>query len=114
MAYQNAPRPAQPPAQYRPPQQLYQPPRSQAPRQPQSYTPTAPERRTGLSCLSKLAILVIVLAIAVAIGVTVGKQLSRHNANTNNGANIPLGQIHRPRSAAVAGVGLGSRLGYDN
>lgn len=111
MAYQNAPRPAQPPAQYRPPQQPYQPPRSQAPRQPQSYTPTAPERRTGLSCLSKLAILVIVLAIAVAIGVTVGKQLSKHHTNTTNGANIPLGQIHRPPSAAV---GLGTRLGYDN
>ena len=86
MAYQNPPRPVQQPAQYRSPQQqqpTYQAPRTQAPRQPQSYSPSAPEQRSGLSCLSKLAILVIVLAIAVAIGVTVGKQLAKHRTTTS-------------------------------
>ncbi|HEU5355179.1 MAG TPA: protein kinase [Actinocrinis sp.] len=92
MAYQQAPRPpVQPaqrpiqpaqqpqPAQYRQPQQqTYQAPRNKAPRQPQSYSPNATAKTSGLSCLSKLAILVIVLAIAVALGITVGKQLAKH------------------------------------
>lgn len=89
MAYQQAPRPAaqvpqrpiQPtqPAQYRQPQQqTYQAPRNKAPRQPQAYSRNAPPKKTGLSFLSKLAILVIVLAIAVALGVTVGRQIAKH------------------------------------
>ena len=88
MAYQNSPRPVQP-AQYRAPQQqTYQAPRNQAPRQPQSYSPNTPAQRTGLSWLSKLAILVIVLAIAVAVGVTVGKQLAKHRTPTNSRAHV--------------------------
>ena len=88
MAYQNAPRPVQP-AQYRAPQQqTYQAPRNQAPRQPQSYSPNTPAQRTGLSWLSKLAILVIVLAIAVAVGVTVGKQLAKHHTTSTSGAHV--------------------------
>jgi serine/threonine protein kinase, bacterial len=102
MAYQNPPRAVQP-AQYRPPQQ-YQAPRTQAPRQPQSYSPSAPEKQTGLSCLSKLAILVIVLAVAVAIGVTVGKQLAKHHTTSNSGAAAVLSTA----------VGFVDRLGYDN
>ncbi|MBS2965823.1 hypothetical protein KGA66_22415, partial [Actinocrinis puniceicyclus] len=82
MAYQQAPRPAQ----YRPPQQpTYQAPRNKAPRQPQSYAPNAPAKRTGLGCLSKLAILVIVLAIAVAVGVTVGRQLAKRHPTAGFG-----------------------------
>lgn len=91
MAYQQAPRPPmqQPvqrpiqPAQYRPQQpQTYQAPRNKAPRQQQAYSPNAPAQTAGLSCLSKLAILVIVLAIAVAIGVSVGRQLAKHHTTT--------------------------------
>ena len=71
------------PAQYRPPQQqTYQAPRNKAPRQPQTYSPNTASQTAGLSCLSKLAILVIVLAIAVAVGVTVGRQLAKHHATT--------------------------------
>jgi serine/threonine-protein kinase len=101
MAYQNPPRSVsqgQPQGQYGPPQQqyprqqTYQAPRSQAPRQPQTYSASGPER-TGLSCLSKLAILVIVLAIAVAIGVTVGKQLAKQH-NTSNGSLGSITQMH--------------------
>ena len=91
MAYQQAPRPPiQPaqrpiqPAQYRPQQpQTYQAPRTKAPRQPQAYSPNAPAKTAGLSCLSKLAILVIVLAIAVAVGVSVGRQLAKHHTTTS-------------------------------
>ena len=107
MAYQQAPRPAAQPtqrpiqpaqpsqaAQYRQPQQqTYQAPRSQAPRQPQTYSPNAAAKTSGLSCLSKLAILVIVLAIAVALGVTVGKQLAKHrptgfSTNRTSGSSV--------------------------
>jgi serine/threonine-protein kinase len=78
MAYQQAPRSVAP-AQYRPPQQqTYQAPRNKAPRQPQTYAPAAPAQ-TGLSCLSKLAILLIVLAVAIAVGVGIGKQFAKHN-----------------------------------
>jgi hypothetical protein len=80
MAYQQPPRPA-PSAQYRPPQQqTYQAPRNKAPRQPQTYAPNAAAQSNGLSCLSKLAILVIVLAVAIAIGVRVGQQLAKHRS----------------------------------
>jgi hypothetical protein len=99
MAYQQAPRqpvqqpqrPVQPqplpqPPQYRqPPQQTYQAPRTKAPRQPQTYSPNAPAQTAGLSCLSKLAILVIVLAIAIAVGVSVGKQLAKHHTTSGFG-----------------------------
>lgn len=101
MAFQNPPRPV-PPGPYGPPQQQhpqqqqnYQAPRNQAPRQPQTFAPGAPAQRTGLSCLSKLAILVIVLAIAVAIGVTVGKQLARRHTNSGADGLVPGGVIHR-------------------
>jgi hypothetical protein len=106
MAYQNAPRPVQP-AQYRSPQQqAYQAPRTQAPRQPQSYSPNAPAQRTGLSCLSKLAILVIVLAVAVAIGVTVGRQLAKHHTTSSSGARSLVSQPHRP---PASGTGFANR-----
>jgi hypothetical protein len=104
MAYQQAPRlpaqapqrPIQPtqPAQYRPPQQqTYQAPRNKAPRQPQTYSRNAPPQKTGLSFLSKIAILVIVLAIAVALGVSVGKQLAKHrttgfSTNRTSGSSV--------------------------
>ena len=92
MAYQQSPRPA-PSAQYRPPQQqTYQAPRNKAPRQPQSYAPNGSAQASGLSCLSKLAILAIVLAVAIAIGVTVGKQLAKNRsgsgANTGNHSSL--------------------------
>lgn len=108
MAYQNPPRAAQP-VQYRAPQQqTYQAPRNQAPRQPQSYSQNAPAQRTGLSFLSKIAILVIVLAMAVAIGVTVGKQLAKHHTTTSSGAHVVVGQMHRPPTVA------GPASGHDN
>jgi len=104
MAYQQAPRPAAQasqrpiqaaqPVQYRQPQpQTYQAPRNKAPRQPQTYSRNAPPKKTGLSFLSKLAILVIVLAIAVALGVTVGKQLAKHrttgfSTNRTSGSSV--------------------------
>lgn len=104
MAYQQAPRPAAQapqrpiqaaqPVQYRQPQQqTYQAPRNKAPRQPQAYSRNAPPKKTGLSFLSKLAILVIVLAIAVALGVTVGKQLAKHrttgfSTNRTSGSSV--------------------------
>ncbi len=105
MAYQNPPRPVSATPQYRPPQQhpqqqAYQAPRNQAPRQPQSYSPAAPGQRSGLSLLSKLAILVIVLAVAVALGVTVGKQLARRHTS-GSGSLGPVGGLHR-HTAAVA------------
>lgn len=72
--------PRQPvPAQYTPQPNTYQQPRNKAPRHPQTYAPSAPVKSSGLSCLSKLAILVIVLAIAIAAGVAVGKQIARHH-----------------------------------
>jgi serine/threonine-protein kinase len=109
MAFQNPPRPV-PPGPYGPPQQqrpqqqrpqqqpTYQAPRSQAPRQAHTYAPGmpgTPAQRTGLSCLSKLAILVIVLAVAVAIGVTVGKQLAKRHATSGADGLVPGGAIHR-------------------
>jgi hypothetical protein len=107
MAYQNAPRPVQQSAQYRPPQQQpYQAPRTQAPRKPQSYSPNAPAKQAGLSCMSKLAILVIVLAVAVAVGVTVGRQFARHNTNTGSAI---FGTNRVTRS-----IGLADHAGYDN
>lgn len=108
MAYQNAPHPVQQSAQYRPPQQQsYQAPRAQAPRKPQSYSPNAPGKQSGLSCLSRLAILVIVLAVAVAIGVTVGRQLAKHHTTTGSAI---LGGASRVTSS----VGVANRAGYDN
>ena len=108
MAYQQSPR-STPPAQYRPPQQqTYQAPRSKAPRQPQSYSPNAPAQ-TGLSCLSKLAILVIVLAVAIAVGVGVGKQIAKHHASSNNtGRGFGPGGSARPPVAAQVIDGAGT------
>jgi serine/threonine-protein kinase len=108
MAYQQAPRSAQP-AQYRPPQQTYQAPRNKAPRQPQTYAPNASAQTSGLSCLSKLAILVIVLAVAIAVGVGVGKQLAKSRSGSGSGNHGP-GYSNRSGQPPVA-VGV---LGYDN
>jgi serine/threonine protein kinase, bacterial len=109
MAYQQAPRPA-PQAQYRPPQQqTYQAPRNKAPRQPQTYAPNAPGQSSGLSCLSKLAILVIVLAVAIAIGVGVGKQLAKSRSGSGIGSHGPgYGNRSGQPPAAV------SVIDYDN
>lgn len=75
-----------------PPQPTYPPapppaPRKQAPRYPQNYTGTPPAPRAGLSCLSKLALLVIILAVAVLVGVAVGHYIQSHEHvrfNTHN------------------------------
>jgi serine/threonine-protein kinase len=102
MAYQQSPRPA--PAQYRPQQQqTYQAPRNKAPRQPQTYAPSAAAQPAGLSLLSKLAILVIVLAVAIAAGVGIGKQLAKHHTTTSN-TNHALGAriVDRAREARFA------------
>jgi serine/threonine-protein kinase len=105
MAYQQAPRPAQA-AQYRPQQPTYNAPRNKAPRQPQTYSPNAPAQ-SGLGCLSKLAILVIVLAIAIAIGVTVGKQLAknRSGSGSNSGNRGPGYHSGAPAIPGVAVLG---------
>lgn len=105
MAFQNPPRPVPPgpygaPQQQRPQQPTYQAPRGQAPRQPQTYAPGAPAQRAGLSCLSKLAILVIVLAVAVAIGVSVGRQLAKRHTTSGIGSLVPGGE--RGNHAAMA------------
>jgi serine/threonine-protein kinase len=110
MAYQQPPRPA-PSAQYRPPQQqTYQAPRNKAPRQPQSYAPNSPTQTSGLSCLSKLAILVIVLAVAIAIGVGVGRQLAKNRsgsgANTGNHSSLYGGYSNEGPGRAPAGVSV--------
>jgi serine/threonine protein kinase, bacterial len=71
-----------------PPQPAYPPaPRKQAPRYPQTYAGTTPAPRAGLSCLSKLALLVVILAVAVLIGVMVGRYIQSHEHvkfNTRN------------------------------
>ncbi len=62
-----------PPAQYSHPA-----PQRQASRYPRDYaTATAAPQRTGLSCLSKLVILVIVLVAATVIGLAIGRALGR-------------------------------------
>jgi serine/threonine-protein kinase len=106
-------RQAPPAPQYRPPQQphpQYAGPRAQAPRHPQTYSGTAPAR-SGLSCLSKLAILVIVLLIAVAIGVTVGRMIAKHNGN-GNGNRSGFGYVNQqgpPPPAAISLLHEGAR-----
>jgi serine/threonine-protein kinase len=98
------PRQAPQAPQYRPQQQpkTYVGPRTQAPRYPQSYTNTASApQASGLSCLSKLAILVIVLAIAVTIGVTVGRQIAarHHSGNGTGGSGYGPGAHPAPPAA---------------
>lgn len=65
-----------------PPQPTYpqqpQQPRKQAPRYPQNYTAPSQAPKAGLSCLSKLALLVVILAVAVLIGVMVGHYIESH------------------------------------
>ncbi len=99
-AYPANPRQA-PAPQYRPQQpQTYAGPRNQAPRRPQTYSGAPSNQSSGLSCLSKLAILAIVLAIAITIGVTVGRQLAKHN--NGNGNRSGLGYDYTPRRPPAA------------
>ena len=101
-------RQAPPAPQYRPQQQPqqqppkpYTGPRSQAPRYPQSYNNTTAAQANGLSCLSKLAILVIVLAIAVTIGVTVGRQIAKRHNGTGGSGFGPGGHQGPPPAVSV-------------
>jgi serine/threonine-protein kinase len=105
-------RQAPPAPQYRPPQQpqSYTGPRSQAPRHPQTYSGTASNKSNGLSCLSKLAILLIVLAIAITIGVTVGRQLAKHNSGTGNRSGLGYDENPGRPPAAVTVLHAGPRL----
>jgi serine/threonine protein kinase, bacterial len=59
------------------------PPRRQAPRYPRDYGNQPAPARSGLSCLSKLAILLIVLLAATAIGLAIGKALERRHLGTS-------------------------------
>jgi serine/threonine protein kinase, bacterial len=72
--------PSQPPQpQYRPPA-----PKRQASKypEPRNYASAAAAPKTsGLSCLSKLAILVVVLIAATVIGLAIGKALGHKNLN---------------------------------
>ena len=97
------PRQGPPAQQYRPQQQpqSYTGPRSQAPRYPQSYNNTPAAQASGLSCLSKLAILVIVLAIAVTIGVTVGRQIAKRHSGTGGSGYGPGAHQGPPPAASV-------------
>ena len=63
-----------------PPQTQYRPPapQRQASKYPRDYaSAAAAPKRSGLSCLSKLAILVMVLIVATVIGLAIGKALGR-------------------------------------
>ncbi|HEV2638179.1 MAG TPA: serine/threonine-protein kinase [Actinocrinis sp.] len=87
--------PPQPQQQSRPnaqygsrPQQSPPPPpaapaRRQAPRYPADYG-AQPQQRSGLSCLSKLAILLIVLLAATAIGLAIGKELEHKHLGSGS------------------------------
>ncbi|HEY3872952.1 MAG TPA: protein kinase [Actinocrinis sp.] len=104
-----APQDARPRPNAYPPQPTYPPsapppaPRKQAPRYPQNYTGTPPAPRAGLSCLSKLALLVIILAVAVLVGVAVGHYIQSHEHvrfNTHN-STVQFGS-----SASLAALAL--------
>ena len=92
---------SRPNAQYRQPPPA---PLRQAPRYPREYsTPAAPAQRTGLSCLSKLAILVIVLLVATAIGLAIGKALEPKHLDGGHAV------LSRPVAGVVPAAGsLGS------
>ncbi|MBR7839082.1 hypothetical protein KDL01_37800, partial [Actinospica durhamensis] len=77
--------PPQPQSQQRPvvgPQPL-----RQAPRQPRPVS--AYEPKSGIGCLGKIAILLIVLALAALIGVKIGDRIARnHTSGNSSGVSI--------------------------
>ncbi|WP_051451256.1 serine/threonine-protein kinase [Actinospica robiniae] len=91
---------------YRPPQQAPQqrivqpqpqrrvdapPPLRQAPRQPRPGAAYDPLPKSGIGCLGKLAILLIVLALAALIGVEIGNRIARnHNNPMNNRSGVSI------------------------
>jgi len=60
-------------------------PKRQASRYPRDYAAPAAAPRAGLSCLSKLAILVMVLVAATVIGLAIGKALERKHLDGGGG-----------------------------
>lgn len=98
----------QPQTGYRPPQQPQQPPQRmvqpqqqrrvdappalrQAPRQPRPASAYEPLPKSGIGCLGKLAILLIVLALAALIGVEIGNRIAKnHNNPMNNRSGVSI------------------------
>jgi serine/threonine-protein kinase len=83
------------PPQNQPQHNQAPPPRRQASRYPREYaTPAPPPQRSGLSCLSKLAILFIVLVVATVVGLAIGRNLARrHQDNTGQGLSLRSGAV---------------------
>jgi serine/threonine-protein kinase len=84
--------PQQRPAHFAPPRQPASAPLRQAPRQPRpaGYEPVS---SSGIGCLGKLAILLIVLALAALIGVEIGNRIAKERGGSgilNHGGSVSI------------------------
>jgi serine/threonine-protein kinase len=89
---------------YRPPQQRVvapppqrpvtaPPPLRQAPRQPRPAAAYDPVPKSGIGCLGKLAILLIVLALAALIGVEIGDRIARNHSTSGLGGRVGVSVV---------------------